>query len=89
METGSKSLSDDDGDSESNGELLPKPGPRVEVRDGIILMYHSADPSAGILRFTPPEWWAFLAGVANGEFTFDALQQLPPEGTEYIDPAGL
>lgn len=36
-------------------------GAAVGVRD-------SKDPGGAVLRFTAPEWTAFLAGVRNGEF---------------------
>jgi hypothetical protein len=39
-------------------------GNEIAVRD-------SKDPSGPILRFTPAEWDAFVAGVQNGEFEFD------------------
>jgi uncharacterized protein DUF397 len=39
---------------------------QVGVRD-------SKDPNGSILRFTPAEWTAFLAGVRNGEF--DAITE--------------
>jgi hypothetical protein len=38
---------------------LPEGG--AGVRDG-------KDPDGAVLRFTPAEWRAFLAGVRNGEF---------------------
>jgi Domain of unknown function (DUF397) len=43
-------------------EVARLPDGRVAVRD-------SKDPAGPVLRFTPSEWAAFLAGVHNGEFT--------------------
>jgi hypothetical protein len=51
--------------SRSNGacvEVADLPGGRVGVR-------HSKDPSGPVLRFTPAEWHAFLAGAQAGEFS--------------------
>ena len=48
----------------SNGncvEAATLPGGEVGVR-------HSKDTEGPVLRFTPGEWHAFLAGVRNGEF---------------------
>ena len=42
-------------------ELASLPDGGVGVRD-------SKDPSGPVLRFTPDEWRAFLAGARNGEF---------------------
>jgi hypothetical protein len=39
-------------------------GDGVAVRD-------SKDPGGPILRFTPQEWTAFVAGVQAGDFRFD------------------
>lgn len=36
-------------------------GPDVRVRD-------SKDPTGPVLKFTPDEWDAFLAGAKDGEF---------------------
>ena len=35
---------------------------------GDVLVRNSRVPGAGILRFTPDEWHAFIGGVRNGEF---------------------
>jgi Domain of unknown function (DUF397) len=48
----------------SNGncvEVANLPGTQVGVR-------HSKHTEGLVLRFTPDEWQAFLAGVRNGEF---------------------
>jgi hypothetical protein len=48
----------------SNGncvEVTDLPGGSVGVR-------HSRDPEGPVLRFTPGEWDAFLAGARLGEF---------------------
>ena len=48
----------------SNGnclEVASLPGGQVGVRD-------SKDPHGPLLRFTPGQWRAFLAGTRNGEF---------------------
>jgi hypothetical protein len=36
--------------------------------DGHIGIRHSRDPGGPVLRFTPGEWHAFLAGTRNGDF---------------------
>jgi hypothetical protein len=46
-------------------------GDCVEVArlpDGQIGVRDSKDPAGPMLRFTPPEWAAFTAGVRDGEF---------------------
>ena len=46
-------------------------GDRVEVAelpDGGRALRDSKDPQGAILQFTAPEWAAFIAGVAAGEF---------------------
>ena len=46
-------------------------GSCVEVAslpDGGVAVRDSKDPSGPVLRFTPGEWHAFLAGTRNGEF---------------------
>jgi hypothetical protein len=45
----------------------------VEVGFAIteILLRDSKDPYGPVLRFTPAEWRAFLAGVKVGEFDLD------------------
>lgn len=45
-------------------EVASLPGGEIGVRD-------SKDTTGPVLRFTPSEWRAFLAGARNGEF--DAL----------------
>ena len=48
----------------SNGncvEVTQLPGGQIGVR-------HSRHPQGPVLRFTPAEWHAFLAGARNGEF---------------------
>lgn len=42
-------------------EVANLPGSQVGVRD-------SKDTEGPVLRFTPDEWQAFLAGVREGEF---------------------
>lgn len=45
----------------------------VEVRgaeDGMIELRDSKNPDAGVMRYTPEEWDAFLDGVRAGEFDF-------------------
>jgi hypothetical protein len=50
-------------------EVANLPGGHVGVRD-------SKDAAGLVLRFTPDEWHAFLAGVRNGEFDrFAGLSQ--------------
>lgn len=49
-------------------EVATLPGDEVALRD-------SKDDDSPILRFTPDEWDAFVAGVLDGQFTRDALRQ--------------
>ena len=42
-------------------EVARLPDRRVGVR-------HSKDPAGPVLRFTPREWLAFIAGIRGGEF---------------------
>jgi hypothetical protein len=44
----------------------------VEIaRDGdLVLVRDSKNPESPPLRFTGPEWTAFLAGARDGEFDF-------------------
>jgi hypothetical protein len=46
-------------------------GDCVEVArlpDGRVGVRHSKDPIGPVLRFTPREWSAFIAGIHGGEF---------------------
>jgi hypothetical protein len=45
--------------------------------DGV-LVRDTKDRNGGTLAFTRGEWEAFLQGVANGEFTLEALLRPPP-----------
>jgi hypothetical protein len=57
----------------SNGncvEVTQLPDSQVGVR-------HSRDPEGPVLRFTPAEWHAFLAGARNGEFDRFARCRFP------------
>jgi hypothetical protein len=40
----------------------------AELSDGGRAVRDSKNPSAGMLRFTPGEWNAFIAGARVGEF---------------------
>lgn len=40
----------------------------VRMRGGEIAVRDSKDPHGPVLRFTPAEWLAFLAGAQGGEF---------------------
>lgn len=40
-----------------------------------VLMRSSKDPDGPVLRFTAPEWLAFLEGVRNHEFDIETLTQ--------------
>jgi hypothetical protein len=40
----------------------------ANLGDGVIGIRDSKDQSGPVLRFTPDEWSAFLAGARNGEF---------------------
>jgi hypothetical protein len=39
------------------------------VDDGVLIR-NSVDPTGPVLRFTPEEWIAFVAGVRDGNFDF-------------------
>ena len=43
--------------------------------DGAILVRNSADPAGPVLSFTRDEWVAFVGGVRDGDFDFDAPQR--------------
>jgi len=50
-------------------------GNHVEISrlgDGGMAVRDSQDPSGPILFFTPAEWDAFVGGVKDGEFDYDA-----------------
>jgi hypothetical protein len=52
----------------------------VEVagHDGMILVRDTKDHGHGpVQRFTRAEWYAFVAGVRNGEFDLNADARLP------------
>jgi hypothetical protein len=36
--------------------------------DGAVYVRNSKDPLGNVVRFTSPEWTAFLAGAKTGEF---------------------
>jgi len=58
----------------SNGncvEVAQLPGGSVGIRN-------SRDPAGAILRFTPGEWRAFLAGARLGEFDRFGTVASPP-----------
>ena len=40
----------------------------TDLADGGVGVRHSKDPDGPVLRFTPAEWQAFLAGTRLGEF---------------------
>jgi hypothetical protein len=40
----------------------------AKLADGRVGLRDSRDPEGPVLRFTRPEWDAFLGGVKNGEF---------------------
>ena len=40
----------------------------ADLPDGRVGVRHSKDPSGPLLRFTPAEWHAFIAGAQRGEF---------------------
>jgi hypothetical protein len=48
-------------------EVAELPGDEIAVRD-------SKNDSSPVLRFTPEEWDAFIAGVLDGQFSRDALR---------------
>ncbi len=48
-------------------EVAALPGDEIALRD-------SKHDSSPVLRFTPDEWDAFVAGVLDGQFTRDALR---------------
>jgi hypothetical protein len=71
---------DDFGDlSESRVEVAIEEGSK-EGSDYVITMRDGSKPDGPVLRFTPAEWDAFVAGVRDGEFDLDetgALVDLP------------
>jgi Domain of unknown function (DUF397) len=40
----------------------------AHLSEGGVGVRNSRDPSGPVLRFTPEEWRAFIAGARNGEF---------------------
>ncbi len=40
----------------------------VTIRDALVAVRDSKDPSGGVLQFTVAEWRTFLDGVRDGEF---------------------
>ena len=48
----------------------------VAIREDDVLVRQSSDPHGAVLRFTRSEWFAFLAGVCNGEFDLDCQHAL-------------
>ncbi|TCK20753.1 DUF397 domain-containing protein [Pseudonocardia endophytica] len=48
-------------------EVAALPGDEIALRD-------SKDDNSPLLRFTPEEWDAFVAGVLDGQFSRDALR---------------
>ncbi len=40
----------------------------ADLADGGVGVRNSRDPQGSVLRFTPDEWHAFIAGVQKGEF---------------------
>ena len=48
----------------------------VAYSDGIVGVRDTKDAGRGpILEFNEKEWSAFLSGMSNGEFTFEALRR--------------
>jgi hypothetical protein len=47
----------------------------VSAHDHAILLGDSKDPDGPVLRFTVPEWLAFLDGVKQGEFEVETLRR--------------
>lgn len=45
--------------------------------DGTVAIRHSRHPEGPVIRYTRAEWEAFLAGVRDGEFSWDALTRPP------------
>jgi hypothetical protein len=52
----------------------------VEVAPAVggVAVRHSKDRDGPVLIYTAAEWQAFLSGVAAGEFTPEALADVPP-----------
>lgn len=40
----------------------------LRLEDGDVVVRDSKNPEGGVLRYTPAEWVAFIAGVKDGEF---------------------
>ena len=78
--TGAEEFDDEFGDlSESRVEVEIQEGSK-EGSDYVITMRDGSKPDGPVLRFTPAEWDAFVAGVRDGEFDLDetgALVDLP------------
>lgn len=53
-------------------EVAVLPGDEIALRD-------SKNDSSPVLRFTPNEWDAFVAGVLDGQFTRNALRSHPKD----------
>lgn len=50
-------------------EVAALPGDEIVIRDS-----KDTRSDAPLLRFTPDEWDAFIAGVVDGQFTREALR---------------
>jgi hypothetical protein len=54
----------------------------ADLPDGRVGLRHSKDSSGPVLRFTPAEWRAFLAGARTGEFDGFGGRR-PDQGRQY------
>jgi hypothetical protein len=88
--TEAEEFDDDFGDlSDSRVEVTIEEGSK-EGSDYVITMRDGSKPDGPVLRFTPAEWDAFVAGVRDGEFDLDetgALVELPGEQDHPANPA--
>ncbi|GGM86159.1 hypothetical protein GCM10010106_36540 [Thermopolyspora flexuosa] len=57
--------------SASGGSNCVEAGPVLDG-SGRVAVRHSKNPGGPVIVFTRAEWEAFLAGVRNGEFDFQA-----------------
>jgi Domain of unknown function (DUF397) len=46
----------------------------TQTTEGVIIVKHSQRPEPHVM-FTSKEWWAFVAGVKNGEFDFPIITE--------------
>lgn len=50
----------------------------AELPDGGMAVRHSKDPNGAVVRYTAPEWDAFIKGARNGEFDLPSKRRSHP-----------